>query len=386
MKKVLIVSPYFYPYTGVGALRMTSLARYLSEIDFQVTVLKWNHYGDEPYRPDVTVELPSIQILEYPPTLMRGDILTAELIRLHQLNCYNLFLLTCGPFDTIRPAMDFIKQSKIPFLVDFRDLWIYDPRPHKTLRSKLGWIRHYIKNSIAEKQILSLCTKYIAVTQGNLHIMQDHYPKYAKKGVCIYNGYDESIFIQSTGQERNKVEFSICILGKFAYYSKENALKLLYAVKKLLWNGYFVKIHHIGYYEDVLYDLLKQSGLSKDVIIEHGQLPYQKALSIAEKCNVMAVIVSYENGLGTKVFDYIALNRPIVCIAPPDSEIEALLAPAENAFPCQTTEEIYCALQKMIEDKIDFLTKDTSFAQQFSRKKQNERYAALMTQIIEKWK
>lgn len=382
MKKILIISPYFYPYTGVGALRMTSLAKYLAENDFQVTVLKWNHYRDQTYQPDEPLAYPFIQILEYPPSLMRGKALAEELFRLHQLNCYHLLLLTCGPFDTIRPTMDFIKQSKIPFLVDFRDLWIYDPCPHKTLRFKLGRIRHFIKNTMVEKHLLSLCSKYIVVTPGNLSIMWKHYPKYKKKGICIYNGYDESALIRSTGQERNKAEFSICILGKFAYYSKENALKLLCAVKKLIEDGYQIKIHHIGTYEDAIHDLLKQSGLSRDAIIEYGQLPYQEALSIAEKCNVMSVIVSYANGLGTKVFDYIALNRPIICIAPPNSEIEALLAPAENAFPCQTSEEIYLAVQKTMEDKIDFLTEDASFAQQFSRKKQNEQYAALMTQII----
>ncbi|NLE31277.1 glycosyltransferase family 4 protein, partial [Candidatus Dojkabacteria bacterium] len=49
MKKIFIISYYFPPYRGVGAKRMASLSKFLSEKGYQVIVLKASdlNYGDE---------------------------------------------------------------------------------------------------------------------------------------------------------------------------------------------------------------------------------------------------------------------------------------------------------------------------------------------------
>ena len=373
--KLLIVSPYFYPYTGVGALRMTSLAKYLLKQNVEIVVVKLKNgcYGSDLDSENWSGDAPNFY--EYDELEMQSENFSNELMKIHKNYEFDCVILTCGPYYTIPAICSFTKRSKIPLIVDFRDLWLYDPRSKKTLRGRLGLFRNILKNHKVEKNLLEICTRFVTVSPGNLEIMQRHYPKQAEKGICIYNGYEDELLECFSSDNKSVSPFSICVLGKFAYYCPEYAKNLLYAVKRLIQEGYSINIHHIGIYEPALGRLLEETGLSSKFVVEYGQQPYQKAINLATQCSAMAIITL---GLGTKVYDCIAMNKPILCLAPPKDDIEDLLKDAENAFVCRTSEKIQAAIRTMIDQKILYLTEDSGYCSQFSRTRQNKRYEDLL--------
>lgn len=382
--KLLVISPYFYPYTGVGALRMTSLVEYLGKKNTEITVAKFknDYYGG--YMPEDITWMTNVRPIEYDEEGMNGQQLYENLMQLHKEYVFDCVILTCGPYQTIPPVVSFIKDTKLPLIVDFRDLWLHDAVPKSSLRAHIGFTRYYLKNVRHEQELIKVCTKYVAVTPGNLRIMQKHYPHQMGKGVCIYNGFDEKIL--KLFQQRNKKdheECRVCILGKFAYYSQKFCRNFLCAVRNLLQEGYNLKIYHIGAYEPAVHFLAKKVNFPEGALVECGQQEYTQALLTAGQCDISTIIVSYANGLGTKVFDYIAMNKPILCLAPPNSEIEELLQGAENVFVCQKIKSIENALKRILDDPITCLTKDADYAQQFSRTVQNRRYEELICGVLE---
>lgn len=382
--KLLVISPYFYPYTGVGALRMTSLVEYLKEKYTDITVAKLKNDYYNGYMPKNIARLTNVRTIEYDEEDMNGQRFYENLMQLYNEHLFNCVILTCGPYYTISPVVSFIKDTKLPLIVDFRDLWLHDTVPKSSLRACIGFARYYLKNVRHEQELIKVCRKYVAVTPGNLRIMQKHYPSQVEKGACIYNGFDEKIL--ELFQQRNKKEYDeyrVCILGKFAYYSPKFCRNLLCAVRNLLKIGYNLKICHIGVYEPSVHFIAKKVHFPETALIECGQQEYTQALLTAGQCDISTIIVSYANGLGTKVFDYIAMNKPILCLAPPNSEIEELLQGAENVFVCQKIKSIENALKRILDGPINCLTKDDDYAQQFSRTVQNRRYEELICGVLE---
>ena len=138
-------------------------------------------------------------------------------------------------------------------------------------------------------------------------------------------------------QKRPHNQIQIFVLGKLISYTLEGAKFFFLAVSRLIQKGYPIIIVHAGM-EQNIYEVMRSVGFPSNHYLGLGQLSYEQALMAATDADICSVIINSEEGLSTKVFDYIYLDRPIVAYAPKNSELEEVLLPAENAFICQETE------------------------------------------------
>ena len=141
--------------------------------------------------------------------------------------------------------------------------------------------------------------------------------------------------------------------------------------------GRLIHIYHAGSIENIQ-PILEKSGLPSEQYHELGPLPYDQAMEAAKAAHICSAIISYTTGLGTKIFDYIYLNKPIIAYAPPGSEFEETLKGAENAYVCQTAPQMEAAIEAIIRDGGYQLTKSLEFRQRFSREAQNQIYHQLL--------
>lgn len=382
---ILIISPYFAPCTLVGALRMTSLAKHLAQCGHSISVIK---IKDEEYPLDCIDPKTNQSVATYLFSAEGKDFQIEknlqELIDEVCMQKFDCCIVSCGPYYTIRPSLYLTKKYGIPLVVDYRDLWLYDPRPAQTLRSFLGIQKRRILNKAIEKELMKQCAGFVTVTPASVHIMEKHYPILKGKTKCIYNGYVPSLDIDSfVSNERRTESVDICFLGKLSYYDRSAALMYFQSVAELRNQGYPVRIVHIGIPEDNL-TLLEEVGLPSDAYVQLGQMPYQKAMQTAKNADIFASIINCQYGLGTKLFDYIYLNRPIVAVAPPKSEFEELLKTTTAGYVCQTKEQIETSIKNIIDQKQTYLTEDTSFSEAFSRQQQNQRYLELLLSLHNK--
>ncbi len=385
--KILIISPYFAPYTGVGALRMTSLAQYLVDKKEQVTIIK---IANDCLPPELNQgsACRGLTILEYNDRAKSQKLVEKRLVDLIDSLCtkehYDCCVVSCGPYYTLRPALHVKKKYGVKLIIDYRDLWLYDPRPHSSIRAMLGKLKERILNGYLEYKAMDICDAFISVSPRSVQSMIKHYPQIKQKAFCIYNGYTYTNILQCQTEHKafNAESINICFLGKFAYYSIHNAEIFLSAIKELQ-ESFNLNVIHIGQLENID-PILNKIGLPKQYLHQLGPMPYEEAIQTASKISdIFGLIVSYTEGLGTKIYDYIMLNKPLIIIAPPNSEIEELVSDAEYGFVCHNKLDIKNAITKIIEHKHTRLTADLNYIQKFSRDTQNKLFYDIISKICE---
>ena len=84
----------------------------------------------------------------------------------------------------------------------------------------------------------------------------------------------------------------------------------------------------------------------------------------------------HPTGLGTKIFDYIYLNRPVISASPREIYLSQFMQRFENGFVCNSADEIYTAICKIISEDKAALDKNMH-PETYSRRIQNQRFEAL---------
>ncbi len=387
--KVLIVSPYFLPFNGVGALRMSSFAKYLLAQNDDISVLK---LSNEQY-PKEFLGQEHIDGIRYTNFTLRQNASFREnahdfhkaLDALLSQNEFDILICSCGPNYTLPATEALCQKYGVPFVLDYRDLWIHFDGEIDVFSTK---IRHEIfkmRYKRFEKSAVESADLFATVTPICLDVMQKKYK--IKSGHLIYNGYDDAslLNIERPTTPTMSTDVEICFFGKLAQYSIVYATHYLKAVKRLLDEGYNLHIKHIGENEEATQKILSELNFPKEKYTCTGRTSYANGMEMLMRADICAAVLNYARGLGTKVFDYIYVNKPIVAIAPKNGDFYNLLQKYKNAYICQNEEHVYKSLSEAIGLKETCLDEQLKI-EDFSRSCQNKKYRDIMLQYLEKQK
>ncbi len=376
---ILVITPYFAPYKDVASRRMISLVKFLIALNNKITVVKLQN-DNYPSNAIGEEYIDGARYIEFDvkgKTFKESEKILENILDNHcEQNSYDIIIVSCGPFFTVTPTKNIGLKYNIPYIMDYRDLWLYKHRPNDTLKKFFGNIKSILLFNKAEKEALKHCAKFVSVTNGCVRIMEKHYSFIKGKTSCIYNGYEEEIVEEKINNTISEGKYNLVIFGKLSYYSEEKANLLIKAIAQLINTGYDISITHIGKEEPVIKRILSENAISSERYRCLGLVDYASGMAHLKNSDVSISVIDFKIGLGTKLFDYIRINKPIVALAPPDSEYEEILSQYENAFICQTLEDITNALEKIFSEDIKVLA--TNNTEQYSRKMQNEIYYKLI--------
>lgn len=390
--KIIIVSPAYAPYAGVGSMRMMSLSKYLLDKGHKVVVFR-----NSPHL------WPKDTLKSIPPEGM--DIVDVEasgsfeqcvehyykkLDEYYERNEVDIALYSCNPYYTIVAATKIKQNRGTEFVIDFRDLWIKDealtrsiPRIIKKFLVRLPY-RKYERLCVREASAV------ITVSPRDCECLKNQYPSDSKKIQVIYNGYDEARL--SVGLDEDNIKatdnivdqisesYSIGVFGKFGYYDYKYVCELLKAVKSLNTRGYNVKIVHVGELDKNSRVAMEKNDFPLEKYIGTGYMDYTAGMKILAKVDMNCLIVHYKRGLGTKLFDYIYLNKPVVYFAQKDSAIADVLKQADNSFLCSNSVDAAASIESIIKNQIKKL--EMKNRKNFSRVTQNEKYESILNKLI----
>jgi len=378
---IMIVSPAYAPYTGVGANRMMSLSVYLIKMGFDVTVLRnapelWPENSRKSTVPEGVrvVDVYAVGSFEECKKAYYEKVESIITTRNIDISIYS-----CNPYYTAPVAREMKLIHNAKYIIDFRDLWIKD---EALTRSILRIIKKYLVRlpyHRYEKECIEAADAVLTVTPKDCQHLQKQYPKYSDKIQIIFNGYDESRINQSMEESLKLNEDYIGIFGKFGYYDYKYVVEMLKSVKKLNSNGFPIKIVHIGDCDRNTLKALEKTEFPKELYINPGFLDYSEGMKILSKAKLNCLIVHYKRGLGTKLFDYIYLNKPIVYFAHADSSISQILKTCKTAFCCNNAKDSYSAIETILKNDMNSLgCQNISL---YSRDIQNQNFCNLMKQI-----
>jgi glycosyltransferase involved in cell wall biosynthesis len=210
---------------------------------------------------------------------------------------------------------------KSPWVADFRDLWT------QNAYYAHGRIRRTFEERL-EKKTLEGADALVTISEPLAELLRG---RYCPKPVhCITNGYDPEEF-PARPAELTKT-FTITYAGQL-YRGKRDPSLLFEVVGELVREGVLaradLRLRFYGPAEDWLSALVEHFGL-KEVVEICGVVPRITALDRLRESQLLLLLRwsdPREEGIYTgKVFEYLALRRPILALGGPPGVVLELLA------------------------------------------------------------
>lgn len=316
-KKILIIAYFFPPYREVGAFRIKKLVKYFSEFGWDISVItvKPEYYDEENIDVKLIGEIPDTvkvirtdRLKEFTKFKEQGAYWIKHLFsaqyRLLKEEKFDYAFYTGGPFIhfIIAPFMKSLFNQR--YILDFRDPWLLSPYNNSKLRKVVA--------RILEPVCVKKADYILNVTEDATRIYKEKYNKKdATRFLTISNGYDEADFSDVKKELLEDQYYNIVYAGKLGEF--RDIKPLLDSIKQFnKTSTKKVKFYHLGNREQQISDY---NDKECDFINELGFINYSDAINIINSCDIGIIISGnhpYEPT--TKIYDYIALNKKIICI------------------------------------------------------------------------
>ena len=433
MKKVLMISYGFPPLLSPGAIRIGKFAKYLphygwqpyiitvsNDIDYKrdISLLKelpdtvkifrtktlhpylylgrnqfrettsgaQANVGEEPRhydaQPGVKIQIlrnirrfvqnwifiPDNKVCWLPTAVMKGY----SLIKRENIGV----IFTSSPEHSIHLIGLILKKlCKVKWVADFRDAWITNPYA-KWTDYKRKKIEMYLERQVIyNADVVSVVTELIKMD------IQERFKKRSVTVIC--NGYDTEDFVSVVHQPSTSGVLVMTHTGTFV--GLRSPKYLIQALSPLVKTGCNIKLVLVGQtYEDIP-KLVNQHQLEENVTLI-GQVEHATALKYLSESDVLLLITGSSSEMTSKIFEYLAIRKPILALASPESPVAELLrvTNAGVSVPPDDVHAITNAIKKyytqFTNGRIQF-EPNLSELEQYERKNLTKALAAIFGQL-----
>lgn len=367
MKKVLIITYYWPPSGGAGVQRWLKFTKYLREFGWEPVIYTVENPEMPETDPSLVTEIPKdIQILKtkiwepytvYKVFTGRGKSsrIAAGFLNEKKKNSFleaisvwirgNLFIPDARRF-WIRPSVRYLKKvlrqepvaalistgpphschligmklhekTGIPWLADFRDPWTGIDFYQDLRLGKYADTTHHR----LEKQVLSRANAVVTVTPT---MAEDFKVLYPREYHVITNGYDAADFVTADPVDLDPF-FSLTHLGSMV--PTRNPHGLWKALSELIRDQHPIRQHLriklVGQVDHSILQSLDSLNLSP-FLEKTDYVLHPEAVRILQSSQVLVLVINRtantKNILTGKLFEYMAAQRPILCIGPTDGD------------------------------------------------------------------
>jgi glycosyltransferase involved in cell wall biosynthesis len=343
---------FFPPLGGIASLRAQRFARYLPSFGWEPTVLTAHHgdyYFDEslsyPERQVVrtfSVELsraarPVVRRVEAVSGVTRRTALLRWAVRRWiykpdpQIGWYPFALaagrrlLRAGRWDALFSssfpvtghlvARQLRRESGLPWVADFRDLW--------SDWAVFGEGRRRWEERV-ERSLMSEATAVVTVSPTYAEVLA---ARGARRTVVVTNGFDPDAF-----PPPGPTQSTITYLGSH-YPGRQDLETAVCALGKVVASGQFpeVRLRFVGEFPVSLRSTIEDASL-KSRTDWTGFIPQREALSELTRAAVLLLggpvsctTPALRGNVAAKTFEYLGARRPLMMVGHPDSDVATML-------------------------------------------------------------
>lgn len=359
--KVLIIAGSFPPNSAVGGIRPYSFFQHFNEAGIDTHVFTIQHdtnntLMDIKFSPKL---LPKIHRMSFcneqennylknrgfhkmvrdffnpsystPPGLL--DNASSKIAKLLDLKSFDLVIATVPNMWTAVLANSINKKYGIKYIIDFRDASEQEKGMPRSFRQKIQVIR----SNFERKRIARNSAELITVSK---YLSERLEKKLNKKTIIIYNGFDENLF-SAKGENKNEVKhkvIKIVYVGKLINSWYRNPTPLLMAINQINKNlNNRIELHFYGTEKNIIVNIDKYNG-----IYFHNRIPFNEVNDILNSADLLLVLTNNNRKgiLTTKLFEYMPINKPIICLPNNDEELKALISNYGLGFSLKNQQEI----------------------------------------------
>lgn len=253
---------------------------------------------------------------------------------------------TGSPWSGLVSGMLLKKATGIPLILDFRDPWTSNPSFNRRSR----FVRSI--DVFLEKMVVKAADGIIANTPTLRDDFLARYPKLDNKQVIsITNGFEEYVSIPPLRPDQ---PLTITHTGEL-YFSR-NPAPILEAVKRLIDQEQIaikeIRLQFVGGIEakcSRVVELLTDEAL-RQVVTEVPRVSYYESQRYAIEADVLLLVQpDFPLQIPRKLYEYMAVRKPMLCIAEPTSATGILVCDNQLGRVCNNTvQEIESALLNLI--------------------------------------
>ena len=386
MKRALIITYYWPPAGGGGVMRWLKMSKYLPEYGWQPVIYTpenpdpsvidesllaevppeaevvrqpiWEPYDlfrrltgkskESRFKSGYISEASRGSFKERVAVFLRGNLLIPDprvfwvkpsvrfLRKYLAEHPVDLMISTGPPHSMHLIALKLKRYVKAPWLADFRDPWTGIDFYHRLKLTRLAdRIHHRL-----EKRVLTTADGVTVVTPG----MKRSLEALADRDIhVIYNGFDPEDFEVSENSaeivktadtaETASPEAGHFIISHFGAFNRDRNPSALWAalarlVSEIPAFGEKLKIRLIGQTDETILQQIKDHGLEKQLeLLPH--LEHREGLRVVGNSAVLLLPLNDSPNareiLPGKMYEYMALGRPILAIGPTGSDCEEII-------------------------------------------------------------
>jgi glycosyltransferase involved in cell wall biosynthesis len=342
MKQVLFIAYLFPPRGGGGVQRSAKFVKYLPEFGWMPSVLSGPTRRGQAVDTSLLSDLPSAVCVNVAKGFELPDWLpwrAQKLITRWALTIdghigwwpaavkqgrsilesdeFSAIYSTSAPFTDHLVARSLQEETGLPWVADFRDLWLdsfstqFATRWHRNLCSKL------------EDSVVRQSNKVIVVNDPMKgQMLKSHPGTLDHRLQVIPNGFDKADYEGLAPMSKDLNKFTLTYTG--ALYGRRSSYPFLAALRNLLDRGLIrpeqFALRLIGSTGKEAKRLVKEWRLSRNVEFL-GYVSHGGAISFQLGTDALLLIVGSGSGsnavLTGKIFEYLASGKPILGLVPP---------------------------------------------------------------------
>ncbi|HEX2588507.1 MAG TPA: glycosyltransferase [Gaiellales bacterium] len=365
--RVLIVSYYFPPAGGSGVHRVLKLCKYLPEFGWDVDVLAPDDAKWVAHDPTLEQDVPEGVVVHraryigpdhaqsgadkiaaaqgWHTVTARAAVASRRLLLPDAAAPWVPFAARTGIAAVRERGIDAVltsspptsahlignvisRRTGVPWVADFRDSWLANPHrryERRTVRYKRSLLSGIARRTMAPAAALT------AVTD----VIREEAEGYMSRPVpsrTISNGCDFDDF--AAYQHRGSAKLRLLHAGYF--FGVRSPRPLLQAVRSLLDRRPALRdvleVRFVGGFRPADREWAESLDLGPVMTVE-GTLPHDQTLQAMKEADALVLLIPNASGIGRsvlsgKVFEYLAAERPILGLVPPDGAAADLLRSA----------------------------------------------------------
>lgn len=434
-RRVLLVSYTFPPVGGAGVQRIAKFAKYLPHYGWNVSVLTAENPSVPLYDASLLDDLDGDLVIRRARTLEPGYAIKSKIadsgkpaagnrpsirgvvrsglrrmvnlllqpdpqilwkrdavrvgMRLLQEMPHEAIMVSAPPFSTLLVARELSRRSGLPLVVDYRDEWGLSNKYWENKQSDP--ISRRLQHRM-QRDVLRSASAVVATTEASVASLKDECRAAGSRAEvhCIFNGFDRDDF---KGVESIPPASSVDGIVRIAYVGtlwtlttiaplvraiQQNARSISSAAHALR----LVLAGRRTSSEQILVDELKAQGI---VVDEHAYVDHSEAISLMASadhlCVLLADVPGADRVLPAKVFECLAIGRPILGITPRGELWDVLKRfPQARLFEPKDVTGIAEYLSTLVAgrhgDRLETISCD-----EFERRGQTRRLAAILESI-----
>ena len=332
---------------------------------------------------------PDAQILWYSQAVKQGMQLLKDLQ-------HDAILVTAPPFSSFVTGAELSRRSGLPLIVDYRDEWGISNRFQEN-RQKSS-LSHWLQTRM-QRKVLRRASAAIATTRRSAESIADTVRMAGSiaEVSCIYNGYDAADLDRAAEREgpgeqrRDSVSSDSEATIRLAYvgtlWKLTSIEPVVEAIRKVAATSperarrieLTVAGRRTGEQEAIL-DRLEglPCRLIREGYVEHG-----RAIELMRTADVQCLLLSDVPEAGrvvpAKTFEYLALGRPILSVAP-DGEVSEILSefPQAASFQPSDIAGIAAYLMQRLDGAGSETAADVASACRFERRELTRQLAGVL--------